>query len=267
MAENFGGAGALYKAESTGDWSYRGDDPASYDEVFDQEAGDDVADLTPLIGFLQWVNESDQATFSAGLAERLDVDAFATYLAMMELLDNFDDIDGPGNNAYLYWDATSGTFTIVPWDMNLAFGASMGGGQGGPSGPNGRGAPGQGMGQPPAGMGQPPAGMGPNGSFDPSTLPGRGQDMSPGRGGFGDGRGGPGGQANPLVEKFRADPTYAALVVTKKAELQASLFDSGLAQSVLDTWAGVLESGATSMVDATTIESEAASLSERFPTS
>ncbi|MEZ4596723.1 MAG: hypothetical protein R3C32_07700 [Chloroflexota bacterium] len=91
--------------------------------------------------------------------------------------------------------------------------------------------------------------------------------MSPGRGGFGDGRGGPGGQTNPLVEKFRADATYAALIVTKKAELQASLFDSGLAQSVLDTWAGVLESGATSMVDATTIESEAASLSERFPTS
>ncbi|MEZ4596722.1 MAG: CotH kinase family protein [Chloroflexota bacterium] len=106
---------------------------------------------------------SDQATFS-GLAERLDVDAFATYLAMMELLDNFDDIDGPGNNAYLYWDATSGTFTIVPWDMNLAFGASMGGGQGGP---NGRGAPGQGMGQPPAGMGQPPPAWAPTAASTP----------------------------------------------------------------------------------------------------
>ena len=28
---------ALYKAESTGDYTYRGDDPDSYDDVFDQE--------------------------------------------------------------------------------------------------------------------------------------------------------------------------------------------------------------------------------------
>ena len=47
MAQNFEGAGALYKAEATGDWSYRGDDPEAYDEVFDQEAGDDVTDLHP----------------------------------------------------------------------------------------------------------------------------------------------------------------------------------------------------------------------------
>ncbi|MFN8519571.1 MAG: CotH kinase family protein [Chloroflexota bacterium] len=157
MAEHFEDAGALYKAESTGDWSYRGDDPESYDEVFDQEAGDDVTDMTPLIEFLQWVNESDQATFSAGLAERFDVDAFATYLAMMDLLDNFDDIDGPGNNAYLYWDATTATFTIVPWDMNLAFGTGMGGG-------------GFGDGQGPRGDGGQFPG-GPSGSFDPRPCP------------------------------------------------------------------------------------------------
>ncbi|MEZ5270152.1 MAG: hypothetical protein R2789_16830 [Microthrixaceae bacterium] len=36
MAENFDAGGALYKAESTGDYSYRGDDPESYVDVFDQ---------------------------------------------------------------------------------------------------------------------------------------------------------------------------------------------------------------------------------------
>ena len=44
------GATALYKAESGGDYSYRGDDPESYTDVFDQEAGDD--DRAPLISFL-----------------------------------------------------------------------------------------------------------------------------------------------------------------------------------------------------------------------
>ena len=44
MAEAFAATGALYKAESTGDYRYRGDDPLAYDEVFDQEAGDNNAD-------------------------------------------------------------------------------------------------------------------------------------------------------------------------------------------------------------------------------
>jgi spore coat protein CotH len=89
------------KAESGGDYSYRGDDPAAYEDVFDQEAGEDNADLMPLIEFLEFLNESDDATFAAEIATRLDVDGFATYLAMQTLLDNFDDIDGPGNNSYL----------------------------------------------------------------------------------------------------------------------------------------------------------------------
>ena len=58
--------GALYKAESTGDWSYRGDDPDEYTEVFDQEGGNDLTDLSPLIEFLEFLNESDDATFAVG---------------------------------------------------------------------------------------------------------------------------------------------------------------------------------------------------------
>jgi hypothetical protein len=96
----FEGDGALYKSESTGDWSYRGDDPDSYTDVFDQEGGSDVTDLTPLIDLLQFLDEADDATFAAELPDRVDVDAFATYLAMMDLVDNFDDIDGPGNRTF-----------------------------------------------------------------------------------------------------------------------------------------------------------------------
>ncbi|MFT3852145.1 MAG: CotH kinase family protein [Ilumatobacteraceae bacterium] len=126
----FGTDGSLYKAESGGDYSYRGDDAAAYDEVFDLEAGDDE-ELTGLSAFLRFVNESDDATFAAELGDWLDVEAFARYLAMMELLSNSDDIDGPGNNSYLYRDPTTGLMTVVPWDMNLALGVGAGGGRGG----------------------------------------------------------------------------------------------------------------------------------------
>ena len=136
-AENFSTDGLLYKAEAGGDWSYRGDDPDSYTDVFDQETGDD--DLTPLIDFLQFVNESSDEDFAAGLPERLDVESFARYLAFEDLVGNFDDIDGPGNNAYLRWDAESGGFTVVAWDHNLAFGGAPGMGGGMDGGPGGGG--------------------------------------------------------------------------------------------------------------------------------
>ena len=128
MAEQLDASGALYKAESSGDYTYRGEDPQAYTEVFDQEAGDENADLTPLIELLDFVNNADDATFEAELESRLDVDSFATYLAMQELLANFDDIDGPGNNSYLYYDTETEQFTVVPWDYNLAFGTGPGGG-------------------------------------------------------------------------------------------------------------------------------------------
>ena len=69
--------------------------------------------MTPLIDFLDFVNNSSDAEFADGIASRLDVEAFARYLAFEELVDNFDDIDGPGNNAYLRWDAESQGFTVV----------------------------------------------------------------------------------------------------------------------------------------------------------
>jgi spore coat protein CotH len=161
----FDSPGVLYKSEAQGDWSYRGEDPQSYVDAFDQETGEE--DLTPLIEFLDFVNNSDDATFAAELAEHLDVNEFARYLAIQELVDNFDDISGPGNNSYLRYDSETGLFTVVPWDQNLSFGQTpaMGGGPGGAGDPgNGGGAQGD---QPAMPQGEP--GRVPEGC-DPSQL-------------------------------------------------------------------------------------------------
>ena len=238
----FSGAGAIYKSESTGDWSYRGDDPDSYNEVFDQEGGSDVADLTPLIALLKFINESDDATFEAELADYLDVDSFATYLAMMELVDNFDDIDGPGNNSYLWWDAETGRFTVVPWDLNLAFG-TMGGGPGGPMG----GGPGGGIGS--GAPGAPPIGEMPE-------LPQEGQITEAGRAGF--------GRSNVLVTRFHANETFEALYQKQLEQLRTDLFESGRATEILETRTQVLIDQATDLVDEDTIHSESEAIASRF---
>jgi len=214
MKKNFSSRGALYKAESSGDYSYRGDNPASYDEVFDQEAGKDNADLTPLIAFLKFINQATDAEFKSSLTSYLDIEAFAIYLAMQDLLDNFDDIDGPGNNSYLYLDPDTGRFTVVPWDYNLAFGAT-------PASPGGT-TPGNAGG---------PGGQGAGGGFQGGGIPPRG-----GFGGGGAPGGGPGGRSNVLVQRFLADAQFNSLYVEASAALQARLFESGEAAALLTLW-------------------------------
>lgn len=193
--------GGLYKAKSGGDWGYRGDDPELYDEdVFEQKGGKKSVDMTPLIDLLRFINTAEGAAFAAELPQRLDVDAFATYLATSDLLANWDDIDGPGNNAYILYDTCTEQTIIVPWDYNLTFGVWSGGG-GGPPG-----------------------------------FPGR---------------------INPLVQKFHADPEFEALYQQKRTELRASLFESGVAGEILDSWVDLLMTEATDLVDAATINQEA----------
>ena len=248
MAENFNISGALYKAESTGDYSYRGDDPDSYDEVFDQEAGKANADLTPLIEFLDFINNSDDATFNAALPDRLDIESFATYLAFEDLIANSDDIDGMGNNSYLYYDTTAGEFTVVAWDHNLAFG-SMGGG--------GAFAVGGAAVMPRTGGEDLGAG-----STDRMEIPDGGQlpDETQRRGVAGKGR----GMSNILVERFKANPEWEQLYEQRLAELRSELYQSGSAAEILDEWVTLLKTQASDLVDSSTIDQEAATVAANF---
>lgn len=242
--ENFDTEGALYKAEAGGSYDYRGDDAEAYVDVFDQEAGDD--DIAPLAAFLQFINEADDATFAAELESYLDVDAFATYLAAQELINNFDDIDGPGNNSYLRYDSETGLMTVVNWDLNLAFGVANvdGGGGGGQPG----GGPGGGQGEPPAG-GRP-------GEGGAGELPE----------GLGAGAGGDGGPSagNILAERFREVDAFAALIESATATLTATLYESGAAQDILDGWVATLTEQASDLVDPSTVTEEAAAVATYF---
>lgn len=245
MEENFDDSGALYKAESTGDYSYRGDDPASYEDVFDQEAGKDNADLTPLITFLKFINQSDDETFKAQLGSYLDVDSFAAYLAMQDLLDNFDDIDGPGNNSYLYFDTRSIQFTVVPWDYNLAFGVQNVGGNGDDGAFPGGQVPLEGAPDRPA-----------PGEFPPNNIPPTDAPLPDNGGGVPGGNFG--GGSNILSQRFLADTQWNALYEQKLTTLRAELYQSGIASDLLSTWSAIIST--TNLVEESIIESESASI-------
>lgn len=263
VASNFPEAGSdsvLYKADADGNWDWLGSE-GDYSRSFSVEAGPE--DYAPLIRLLDLVNNSSAEQIAAELPDLLDIDAFATYLAFEELIENTDDIDGPGNNSYLFWDSSTQKFTVVAWDHNLAFGVAMGGANGGP---------GPGMPDAPGVDGQPPDGDQGSGAGakEPQGMPGAlpeslptdlppdfpsdiqlgGNGMPPTNNGmFGN---------NPLVAAFTENTEWAALKDQASAELQSSLIDSGVFAASLAQWSDVVES--SGLVAETTITSEADSI-------
>jgi spore coat protein CotH len=138
-AKRLAGDGVLYKSLAGSQFTDQGDDQTAYRDDFDQVNKKGSQDLQPVIELIQWVARASDAEFAAGLADRVDVDSFARYVALQNLLLNFDDMAGPGRNYYLWLDAGTGRFRVVAWDHNLTFsgtadqgpydGGRMGGGR------------------------------------------------------------------------------------------------------------------------------------------
>ena len=248
VAQNFDVAGLLYKAESTGDYTYRGTDESAYKDVFDQETG--KANFTPLIEFLQFINESSDADFQSGLAQRVDVDKMVTYLAFEDVIDNFDDITGPGNNSFLWWAEQANQMTVVAWDHNCAFGLKPRTGQ-----------QGQGGGQPPGGggQGQPPGdgGAPPNGQAPTGQPPGGGGGQQPGGGGNQT-------KANALVDRFNSLMDGETKVSAERDRLKQELYTSGVAQTILDARAKVLTDQAGSLIEQSAVEADKQTIAAYF---
>lgn len=118
--------GVLYKAGNFVDLTYKGNDQTEYMEDFEQKTQVNDADFSYLIDFLKFVNESTDQEFEEELPKRLDLDSFITMMAVNDLVENSDSFSGMNSNYYLYYSPETKMFTILPWDMNLAFGAMMG---------------------------------------------------------------------------------------------------------------------------------------------
>ncbi|WP_104174421.1 CotH kinase family protein [Arthrobacter sp. Y81] len=207
--------GVLYKSDAESSFTYQGDDLATYEEQFKQLNAEDTEDLQPIVDFLKWLSEASDEEFDAELANRVDVESFARYAATMNLLVNGDDMAGPGQNYYLWYDLDTKKISVISWDLNLAMTGnataspdekvSIGGGMGG----------GAGMQLPPGGnddAGAPPAGAAPGGA-----------------------RGG-----NELKERFLASEAFQSLYDNAYADLYEQLLASGTAAGLLDRIAAVV---------------------------
>jgi spore coat protein CotH len=75
-----------------------------------------------LIDFLDFLNNSTDLEFAAGIEERFDVDAFLRYLAVAVALGDVTGYLGGIDNFYLYHRPDTGKFVFIPWDHNKSMG-------------------------------------------------------------------------------------------------------------------------------------------------
>ena len=124
LAEHFADAtGDLYKPEGVGgtgaDLVYNGDDISAYTGL-NLKTNLNSSDGKEILALMQALEDGE------GLEEVLDVEKALKYIAANVALANFDSYLGnTTHNFYLYEE--NGRFTIIPWDVNLAFGGFGGG--------------------------------------------------------------------------------------------------------------------------------------------
>ena len=177
---------------------------------------------------MRFLDEADDATFEKELPNYLDVDSFATYLAVNAMVVNTDSMLGMNNNYYLYYDEETEKFTLLMWDANESFGKLGGSATYSVSLTNTQSGPGGG------GMNQ-PAGN------DDTKVP-ENNNGGPGGGGMGRGGGGPGGGQNTLLTRFMANDTFKALYEEKLQVVYEQAFTSGAMTETAERYSDLIHS-------------------------
>jgi spore coat protein CotH len=91
-----------------------------YLEQMGLKTNENSPDHSALFRLLDVLNNEPDETFPEEIEKVLDVDETLRFLAVSALIVHLDNYLGMGHNYYLY--EVDGKFTIIPWDLNMAFG-------------------------------------------------------------------------------------------------------------------------------------------------
>ena len=124
MAVNLGGGsiGDLFEAVGEGRRGAAAADLDPDDRIAAAglKTNENRPDHGALLRFLEVLNDEPDSTFPEAIERVLDVDAALRFLAVSAVTVHLDSYLGSAQNYYLY--ETDGRFTLIPWDMNEAFG-------------------------------------------------------------------------------------------------------------------------------------------------
>ncbi|GLX99473.1 CotH kinase family protein [Herbidospora sp. NBRC 101105] len=253
------GDGVLYKSLATSTFTYKGEDQTSYVDDYKQINAKGEQDLQPVIDLVKWVEQSSDEEFAAGLAAKLDVESFARYLALQNMLLNFDDMAGPGRNYYLWYDLMTKKFKVITWDLNLAFSGDATAGPDDAMSMGGFGRMRQGDQRQADQPGEQDATAGRAG-------PSGGQSQAPDQAEQAQRRPGGGGMrmGHTLKDRFLETPAFKKVYEEQYRKLYQDLLSTGKADTLLDR--AVASYQANEGADATEAQKELASLRETLTT-
>lgn len=119
--------GDLYKCRNKGGpadlrWISPGT-PATYSAMDDYDEEINGANFVAFAEFVDFINNSDDATFAAEIGQRVNVDGFLRAMAVDMVTGQWDGYWIGANNYYLYQNMdTGGRFEYIPWDLDHCFG-------------------------------------------------------------------------------------------------------------------------------------------------
>jgi spore coat protein H len=114
--------GALFKPVTLVPFRFLSQDWADYNQMYDPKTALTAADKQRVIDFSDLLSNATNQVFEARVAEFLDLDAFATYMAAVVWLANPDSLLQQGQNYYAHLHPTTHKFAFVPWDQDHSFG-------------------------------------------------------------------------------------------------------------------------------------------------
>ena len=117
--------GDLYKCRWKDDgakllWKSPGD-AATYEAMEDYEEKN-TGNFQRLADFIDFVCNSDTATFNDGIKDWINVDSFLRAQSVDMYLGQWDGLWIFPNNYYLYWDTEIERFEYIPWDLDHSMG-------------------------------------------------------------------------------------------------------------------------------------------------
>ena len=115
--------GLLVKPSTFGAFRYFGDDVAQYRAAYFPKTDPTPEQWQRLIAFARLIHKADDQSFDDQISNFLDMDEFVSFLAVNVILSNLDSFLGGSQNYYAYLDPTSNKFQILPWDLDISFGA------------------------------------------------------------------------------------------------------------------------------------------------
>ena len=115
-------AGAIFKPVATSLFADLGPDWKRYNQTYDPKTTLTPAQQQRVIDFARLVSKGTDTELAARVADYLDLESTARYLAVMVFLSDMDGLFGAGQNYYLYLDPRTQKFSFIAWDQDHSFG-------------------------------------------------------------------------------------------------------------------------------------------------